>query len=400
MNLLLIVLLPFAGALLPPLAGRLGRGAAAWTAAFVPAAALLLALEPLLAAFAGTPVTVSRPWLPQAGVDLALRMDGLAALFILLILGIGLLIILYANYYLAEDDSPGRFFALLLLFMGAMVGIVLSDGLLQLLVFWELTSLSSFLLIGFRHRSAEARQGARMALTVTGAGGLALLAGFLLLGRIAGSYQISVIIGMGDIIRAHPLYVPTLLLILLGAFTKSAQVPFHFWLPQAMAAPTPVSAYLHSATMVKAGVFLLARLFPALAGTDLWFLVVGGTGLVTLSYGAYTPCSGMISRACRPIPRSVISALSCCCSASIRRWRPWPASFISSITPPSRPRCSWPPALSTTKPAPATCAASTACGHTCRLPAPWRWLRPPPWPACRCSTASCPRRCSLPKPCT
>jgi multicomponent K+:H+ antiporter subunit A len=288
MNLLLIVLLPFAGALLPLCARPLGRGAAAWAAAFVPAAALLLALEPLLAAFAGTPVTVGRAWLPQAGFDLVLRMDGLAALFILLILGIGLLIIHYDNYYLAEDDSPGRFFALLLLFMGAMVGIVLSDHLLQLLVFWELTSLSSFLLIGFRHRRAEARQGARMALTVTGAGGLALLAGFLLLGRIAGTYQISTILGMGDIIRAHPLYVPTLLLILLGAFTKSAQFPFHFWLPQAMAAPTPVSAYLHSATMVKAGVFLLARLFPALAGTDLWFFLVGGTGLVTLLYGAYT----------------------------------------------------------------------------------------------------------------
>ena len=288
MTLLLIVLLPFAGALLPPLAGRLGRGAAAWGAALVPALALLLAIEPILAAFRGIPAAVSWTWLPRVGFDPALRLDGLAALFLLLILGIGLLIILYANYYLAEDDPPGRFFALLLLFMGAMVGIVLSDHLLQLLVFWELTSLSSFLLIGFRHRSAEARQGARMALTVTGAGGLALLAGFLLLGRIAGSYRISVILGMGDTVGAHPLYTPTLVLILLGVFTKSAQFPFHFWLPQAMAAPTPVSAYLHSATMVKAGVFLLARLFPVLAGTDLWFFAVGGTGLVTLLYGAYT----------------------------------------------------------------------------------------------------------------
>jgi multicomponent K+:H+ antiporter subunit A len=288
MNLLLIVLLPFAGALLPLLAGRLGRGAAAWAAAGVTALALLLSLEPLLAAFAGTPLTVSRAWLPQAGFDLILRMDGLAGLFILLILGIGLLIILYASYYLSVDDPPDRFFTLLLLFMGAMVGIVLSDHLLQLLVFWELTSLSSFLLIGFRHQSTEARQGAKMALTVTGAGGLAMLAGFLLLGHIVGSYQISVILEAGDMIRAHRLYTPTLLLILFGAFTKSAQFPFHFWLPRAMAAPTPVSAYLHSATMVKAGVFLLARLFPALAGTDLWFFVVGGTGLVTLLYGAYT----------------------------------------------------------------------------------------------------------------
>ena len=288
MNLLLIVLLLFAGALLPLCVRPLGRGAAAWAAAAVPAAALLLSIAPIIAAFRGTPVAIGYPWLPQAGFDLILRMDGLAALFILLILGIGLLVILYANYYLSQDDPPGRFFALLLFFMGSMVGIVLSDHLLQLLVFWELTSLSSFLLIGFRHRSSEARQGARMALTVTGAGGLAILAGFLLLGRIAGSYQVSVILGMGDIIRAHPLYLSTLLLILLGAFTKSAQFPFHFWLPQAMAAPTPVSAYLHSATMVKAGVFLLARLFPALSGTDPWFFLVGGTGLLTLLYGAYS----------------------------------------------------------------------------------------------------------------
>jgi multicomponent K+:H+ antiporter subunit A len=287
MNLLLIVLLPFIGALLPPLAMRLGRGAAAWTAAAVPAAALLLAFEPLGAAFRGEPMTGSWSWLPQAGFDLILRMDGLAGLFILLILGIGLLIILYANYYLAKDDPRGRFYGMLLLFMGSMVGIVLSDHLLQLLIFWELTSLSSFLLIGFRHRSSEARRGAKIALTVTGGGGLAMLAGFLLLGHIADSYQISVIIAAGDSIRTHALYPPTLLLILLGAFTKSAQFPFHFWLPRAMAAPTPVSAYLHSATMVKAGVFLLARLFPALSGTDLWFFVVGGTGLITLLFGAY-----------------------------------------------------------------------------------------------------------------
>lgn len=287
MNLLLIVLLPFIGALLPPLAMRFGRGAAAWTAAAVPAAGLLLAIEPLLAAFRGEPMIDSWSWLPQAGVALILRMDGLAGLFILLILGIGLLIILYANYYLAKDDPRGRFYGVLLLFMGSMVGIVLSDHLLQLLIFWELTSLSSFLLIGFRHRSSEARRGAKMALTVTGGGGLAMLAGFLLLGHIAQSYQISVVIAAGDSIRAHPLYAPTLLLILLGAFTKSAQFPFHFWLPRAMAAPTPISAYLHSATMVKAGVFLLARLFPALSGTDLWFFVVGGTGLITLLFGAY-----------------------------------------------------------------------------------------------------------------
>jgi len=288
MLLLLVVLLPLFGSLLPVLAMNLaGRKAAALAAAAVTAIALLAALQPLLSVFAGKAMEVHRSWLPQAGLDLALRMDGLSALFVLLILGIGLLVILYAHYYLSEEDSPGRFYGIFLVFMGAMLGVVLSDHLLQLLIFWELTSLSSFLLIGFRHQHAEARQGAGMALTITGAGGLALLAGFLLLGHIAGTYRISVLLLAGEVVRAHSLYVPTLLLILTGAFTKSAQFPFHFWLPQAMAAPTPVSAYLHSATMVKAGVFLLARLFPVLSGTDLWFFTVGGVGLVTLLFGAY-----------------------------------------------------------------------------------------------------------------
>jgi multicomponent K+:H+ antiporter subunit A len=287
MNLLLIVLLPLLGAMLPPLTIRFGRSASAWTAAIITLAALLLALEPLTDVFGGTPLAAQWPWLPQAGLDVHLRMDGLAALFVLLILGIGLLVILYARYYLAERDPMGRFYGMLLLFMGAMLGIALSDHLLQLLVFWEVTSLSSFLLISYWHHNSDARRGARMALAVTGAGGLGMLAGFLLLGHIVGSYQISLILDAGAIIRAHPLYVPMLILILLGAFTKSAQFPFHFWLPHAMAAPTPVSAYLHSATMVKAGVFLLARLYPALSGTDPWFFLVGGIGLATLLFAAY-----------------------------------------------------------------------------------------------------------------
>ncbi len=283
-----IILLPLFGALLPFLAMNLsGRKASALVAAAVTATALLAAFPPLLSVFDGAAMEMYWPWLPQVGFDLALRMDGLSSLFVLLILGIGLLVILYAHYYLSEHDSAGRFYCILLVFMGAMLGVVLSDHLLLLLVFWELTSLSSFLLIGFRHQTAEARRGAGMALALTGAGGLALLAGFLLLGDIAGTYRISALLAAGNLVRGHALYVPVLLLILLGAFTKSAQFPFHFWLPQAMAAPTPVSAYLHSATMVKAGVFLLARLFPVLAGTDLWFFTVGGTGLVTLLFGAY-----------------------------------------------------------------------------------------------------------------
>jgi multicomponent K+:H+ antiporter subunit A len=288
MHLFFIVILPLFGSLLPLLAMNLaGRKASASVAVAVTAIALLTALHPLLTLFGGAAMEAQWSWLPQAGFDFALRMDGLAALFVLLILGIGLLVILYSHYYLSDTDSVGRFYCVLLVFMGAMLGVVLSDHLLLLLVFWELTSLSSFFLIGFRHQTAEARRGAGMALTITGAGGLALLAGFLLLGDIAGTYRISAILGAGNLVRAHSLYVPTLLLILVGAFTKSAQFPFHFWLPRAMAAPTPVSAYLHSATMVKAGVFLLARLFPVLSGTDLWFFAVGGTGLVTLLFGAY-----------------------------------------------------------------------------------------------------------------
>ncbi|MFP5407601.1 MAG: proton-conducting transporter membrane subunit, partial [Gammaproteobacteria bacterium] len=177
--------------------------------------------------------------------------------------------------------------ALLLAFMGAMLGLVLSGNIIQLAIFWELTSLFSFLLIGYWHHNASARDGARMALTVTATGGLALFAGVLVLGHIVGSYDLQTVIAAGDLIRAHPWYGAVLTLVLLGAFTKSAQFPFHFWLPHAMAAPTPVSAYLHSATMVKAGVFLLARLWPVLSGTELWFWIVGGVGLATLLLGAY-----------------------------------------------------------------------------------------------------------------
>ena len=185
-----------------------------------------------------------------------------------------------------------RFFAFLLAFMGAMMGVVISGNLVQLAFFWELTSLFSFLLIGYWHHTAAARDGARMALTVTATGGLALFAGVLVLGHIVGSYELDVVLAAGDRIREHPLYLPALVLILLGALTKSAQFPFHFWLPHAMAAPTPVSAYLHSATLVKAGVFLMARLWPVLAGTDAWFLIVGTAGLVTLLH----------RRLCRHLP--------------------------------------------------------------------------------------------------
>jgi multicomponent K+:H+ antiporter subunit A len=237
--------------------------------------------------FNGRVPAVAWAWVPSLGLHLSFRLDGLALLFALLILGIGLLVILYARYYMHERDPLGRLYALLLLFMGSMTGLVLAGNLLLMAVFWELTSVSSFLLIAYWTRSAGARRAARMALAVTGGGGLALLGGLLLLGKIAGSFELTDVLAAGDRIVSDPLYLPMLGLVLLGAFTKSAQLPFHFWLPEAMAAPTPVSAYLHSATMVKAGIFLLARLHPAIAGGPGWFPIVSGVGLATLVVGAY-----------------------------------------------------------------------------------------------------------------
>lgn len=226
-------------------------------------------------------------WIPQLGLDLSFRLDGLSWLFATLITGIGCLIILYARYYFDGKATAPRFFILIQLFMTAMLGIVLSENLLFMLVFWELTSLVSFLLIGFNWSSRGARRGARMSLVITGGGGLALLAGILLLGNMAGSFQLSDILSQGETLKQHSLYPLMLSLVLLGAFTKSAQAPFHLWLPHAMAAPTPVSAYLHSATMVKAGLFLMARLHPALGDTELWFALITVTGMVTLMVGAF-----------------------------------------------------------------------------------------------------------------
>ncbi|MBU0781711.1 MAG: monovalent cation/H+ antiporter subunit A, partial [Alphaproteobacteria bacterium] len=251
MSLFIIVALPFLGALLPGLFIRAGRQAC-FVATFTVSALAFIGLMTHLPAVLGGQVATARlDWLPDLGLNLNLFLDPLGFMFAALILGIGLLIIIYARWYLSRDDNMGEFFSYLLLFQGAMVGIVLSDNILMLLVFWELTSLSSFLLIGFWKHLPEGRQGARMALTVTGMGGLAMIGGMLILGQIVGSYDLTVILENRELIQASPLYLPALLLILTGCFTKSAQFPFHFWLPHAMSAPTPVSAYLHSATMVK-----------------------------------------------------------------------------------------------------------------------------------------------------
>ncbi|TCP67671.1 monovalent cation/H+ antiporter subunit A [Sphingomonas sp. PP-CE-1G-424] len=281
-----LVLLPFVAAMILSLYARAGRVAQMVIAGGASAVGLGLLLVAAPTVLAGTPLSAQLTWVPALGLHASLWLDPLGLLFAGLILGIGLLVVVYAHGYLAKGEATGRFLSFLMLFQGAMIGIALSANVLLLLVFWELTSLSSFLLIGFWRDRPEARQGARMALAVTGGGGLALIAGMLLLGRAAGSYELATILARADIVQASPLYPAILILTLLGAFTKSAQFPFHFWLPHAMAAPTPVSAYLHSATMVKAGVFLLARLWPVLSSTDLWFYLVASTGLVTMLFGA------------------------------------------------------------------------------------------------------------------
>ncbi|KAA0011729.1 monovalent cation/H+ antiporter subunit A [Billgrantia pellis] len=287
MTLLWIPLLPLLGMLVPMLSAHRGRRFCTLVTSVPPALALILALLQWPAIAADEALRFSLEWLPALGLELAFRLDGLSLLFNLLILGIGLLILLYAHYYLSPEEPFGRFYAYLVLFMASMVGIVMADNLILLWLYWELTSISSFLLIGFWSHQSDARKGARMALTVTGAGGLALLAGLLLLGDMAGGFSMDRVLASGDVIVADPRYPMMLVLVLLGAFTKSAQFPFQFWLPHAMAAPTPVSAYLHSATMVKAGIFLMARLHPAIADSALWSVTVSLVGAATLLYGAW-----------------------------------------------------------------------------------------------------------------
>jgi multicomponent K+:H+ antiporter subunit A len=282
-----LVALPFLGAIGAGLLPTHARNAAAGLAGLVSLLGLLLVWAAYPTVAAGGVLRAEFAWMPALGLSFSLRMDGFAWLFAGMVTGIGALVVLYARYYMAEEDPVPRFFAFLLCFMGAMTGVVIAGNLVQLAFFWELTSLFSFLLIGYWHHTTAAREGARMALTVTATGGLALFAGVLVLGHIVGSYELDAVLAAGDRIRDHALYLPALVLILLGALTKSAQFPFHFWLPNAMAAPTPVSAYLHSATLVKAGIFLMARLWPVMAGTDAWFLLVGTAGLVTMLLGAY-----------------------------------------------------------------------------------------------------------------
>ena len=234
----------------------------------------------------GAQLRISFDWVPSMDIQLAFVLDGLSLLFILIITGIGFIIAIYSDSYMRGGKSMAHFYLYLHAFLLSMLGLVLSDHLLLLFVFWELTTLFSFLLIGFDHESEAARSAARQSMLVTGGGGLALLVGILLIKQLTGTYSISRLTWYIDLLQTHALYLPILLCVMAAAFTKSAQFPFHFWLPNAMNAPTPISAFLHSATMVKAGIYLLARLHPTLGSTPVWMTTLVIVGAITAVWGA------------------------------------------------------------------------------------------------------------------
>ena len=280
-----MLMLPFAGALLAPVLVRVMKHNAGWLLAAIPLLVFLHFAGMLDAVSRGHSISGGFDWVPSLGLRFSWFLDGLSLTFALLISGIGTLIVIYAGGYLKGHPQQGRFFSFMLLFMGAMLGLVVSDSFLMLFVYWELTSITSFLLIGFDHKREASRRAALQALLVTGLGGLSLLAGLLVITQATGLDLLSALLASGDALRQSPLYVAALVLVLGGAFTKSAQFPFHFWLPNAMEAPTPVSAYLHSATMVKAGVYLLMRLNPVMGDTVAWEAVLPLFGGVTLAVG-------------------------------------------------------------------------------------------------------------------
>ncbi|HXG52927.1 MAG TPA: putative monovalent cation/H+ antiporter subunit A [candidate division Zixibacteria bacterium] len=287
MDVLAVLLSIFTLSILAPALHRFAGNASGVLSSLLPFSLVFYFATLLPRIAAGTPLSASYPWVPGLGLRLSFYVDGWSLLFALLISGVGGIVLIYSGSYLRGHPELGRFYSYLLLFMGSMLGLVVSDNLLLVFVFWELTGFASYMLIGFEHERDRARAGALQALLVTGAGGLALLAGFVLLGQVTGSYEYSEFLSAAGSVRAHPLYPAVLALALAGAFTKSAQFPFHFWLPNAMEAPTPVSAYLHSATMVKAGIYLLGRLNPVLGGTLLWsesLTVVGGVTMLSAAW--------------------------------------------------------------------------------------------------------------------
>ncbi|WP_165996820.1 Na+/H+ antiporter subunit A [Bacillus sp. Cs-700] len=282
------VLLPFLAAFFIPLLYRgVKQVHLGWFVLLVPILLFGYFLTFIQGVMQGVHTLKTFEWIPSLGVNVTFYIDGLGLFFALLITGIGSLVVLYSIYYLSKAEKLGHFYVYLLLFMGAMLGVVLSDNLFVLYTFWELTSISSFLLIGYWYQREKSTSGALKSMMITVFGGLAMLGGFILMADITGTASIRGIIENGEMIVNSTLFPFILILVLLGAFTKSAQFPFHTWLPDAMEAPTPVSAFLHSATMVKAGIYLVARLSLIFAGTDLFFLIVSGFGLLTLCWGSY-----------------------------------------------------------------------------------------------------------------
>lgn len=272
-------------ALVPSLAPLAGRRIG-WVLALLPATLFGYFIGFWPEVTGGEAVLISYPWIPSLDISLNFLVDGLSLMFALLISGIGTFILIYAGSYLEGHKDIHKLLMYLLAFMASMLGLVLSNNLVSLFVFWELTSITSYLLIGFNHEQEKARKAALQGLIVTVGGGLALMTGLILLGYLGGSFELSELLGQGEVLQGHPLFLLMMILILAGTFTKSAQTPFHFWLPNAMAAPTPVSAYLHSATMVKAGVYLMARLQPAMAGSEAWLYALSLFGGVTMTVGA------------------------------------------------------------------------------------------------------------------
>ncbi|MGK2286274.1 hydrogen gas-evolving membrane-bound hydrogenase subunit E [Pedomonas sp. V897] len=281
-----LILISFLGSCLAGPVARLAGRSAGWLLALLPAGLFIALIEIAPFMERGWVLGDGRNWAPHLGLYLTFRLDGFSFLMALLITGIGALVVVYSGAYLSERSARdrGRFFTLILLFMTAMLGAVLADNLVVMLVFWEATSILSFLLIGFEGRSGRARRSALMSLYVTATGGLSMLAAILLIGEVLGTYSLGEVRLRAEELAASPLILPILAGVMIGAFTKSAQFPFHFWLPNAMQAPTPASAYLHSATMVKLGIYLLSRFEPVIAAVPggRWTLVtVGGATMVT-----------------------------------------------------------------------------------------------------------------------
>lgn len=286
--LVLAIFIPFlAAAIIPFLYKNVKNIHVGWFVILVPTALFIYLSSLIPAISSGDVVVQTMKWIPSYGINLTAYLDGLALTFALLISGVGALVILYSIYYLSSKEDLGRFYTYLMLFMGAMLGVVLSDNMLVLYVFWELTSISSFLLIAFWYQRKRSREGAKKSLIITVSGGISMLIGFIMVGFLANTWSIREVIPNVGTISEHALFIPAMVLVLLGAFTKSAQFPFHIWLPDAMEAPTPVSAYLHSATMVKAGIYLVARFTPVFGGEAEWFWAVTGVGIFTLFWGSF-----------------------------------------------------------------------------------------------------------------